>query len=121
MSRFHPYFLRRGKDSSNPKDAELFDELHLPILMDANKGYDVVLLIKTLEHGLFLYKIREVCEEGEYKRAFHIRTRRKLPKRFLVIKAGIGAYTTGYGYVPIFEHKGGCSSGRSGSADFVVP
>lgn len=120
MSRFRLY-RKRGMSSGRPEDAEFFDELHLPSLMDANVGYDTFLLPKTQDSKIFLYKIKEVSEDGVKRRAFYVKTRKKLPKRFLVVKVGIGNHITGYGYVPIPGAEGGLARIEGRGAVFIVP
>lgn len=110
MSRFRLYQKRR-RSSEKPEDAELLDELNLPSLMGALRGYEAVPLTPTHDQ-LFLYKVRDMSEKGGRKRAFYVKTCRELPKKFFVIKAGGGVSVPIYGYPPIFEKSGGCSAER---------
>lgn len=117
MSRFRLSYRRR--QGGKPEDAELLDELHLPILMDANMGYDVI-SSRVQDSKILLYKIREVSEDGVKRRAFYVKTRKKLPKRFLVVKVGIGNHITGYGYVPIPGMEAGSAKIAGRGVIFVV-
>ncbi|MEK7569167.1 MAG: hypothetical protein AAB497_03570 [Patescibacteria group bacterium] len=111
MSRFR-FCRKRGRSSEKPEDAEFLDELNLPSLMGARRGYEADLLPNTHDPQLFLYKVRDMSEKGGRKRAFYVKSRKELPKKFFVIKAGDGAPVTVYGYLPLFEKMGGCSAER---------
>lgn len=121
MNRFRLDALRIGKRRGNiPENAEFLDELHLPSFMGIHKGYEATFLQKTQDLEFFLYKIRDIDEKFGRKRAFYVKAHKKLPKKFLVIKAGGGVTISMYGYLPIFEKWGGCSAER-GSVSYIVP
>lgn len=114
MSQFR-LCQKRGRSSEKPEDAELLDELNLPMLMGARRGYEADLLPNTHDSKLFLYKVRDISEKGGRKRAFYVKSRKELPKKFFVIEAEFRiarACVFVYGYVPLFEKMGGCSAER---------